>query len=57
MNLWTQVDYENWSWKNASAKDYLETNHNFDFKDSKMFIDIHNKEGRKMESNIIFNYN
>ena len=36
----------------------LETKHNFTFKDSKMFIDKHNKRYRNIiESSIITNHN
>ena len=36
----------------------LETNHNFNFKGSKMLVNIHNKKGwRVAESNIISNNN
>ena len=33
--------------KNAYVKYNLEINHNFDFKNSKMLVHIHNKQHRK----------
>ena len=36
----------------------LETNHNFNFKDSKILVNLHNKKHRKsVDSSIISNYN
>ena len=39
-------------------KHNLETNHDFNFKASKIFVYVHNKQQRKIvDSNIISNYN
>ena len=42
---------------NGSVKHNLESNHNFDFQDSKMLVYIHNALQKTAESSIISNYN
>ena len=51
-------DFKTLNNRKALVKHYPETKHSLNFKDSWMFVNIHNKQYRKMaESSIISEYN